>query len=134
MRSAVGVLLALALALALASGAQVSSVCVVLVLACLMVVAEWVRWRVGPDQPPVAPMGAMETIRMLADERNVMSFLTSVTRAAPGGAVRLRWPSPKPFVLVTQPDAMKLIMTHTSSEKPRFLFYRHVPSPPRPAS
>ena len=128
---AVGVLLVGVLAVALTSHARVWYVCLVMVACLLVVAAEWVRWRVGAHQPPVAPVGAMETIRMLADERKVMPFLTNITRG--GGVVRLRWPSVSPFVLVTQPEAMKLIMTHATSEKPRFLFYRHVPSPPHPS-
>ena len=84
-------------------------------------VARWVSWRVGEGQPPVAKgFSVWETVRLLADESTALPFLLRVTQAGQG-SVRICWPHPKPFVVVTQPEAMKLIMTHPTSEKPLYV-------------
>jgi hypothetical protein len=96
-------------------------VLVAMVAACVLCVgARWVSWRVGANQPPVATVSALEAMRSLADESTALPFLLRVTRAEEG-AVRICWPDLVPFVVVTQPDAMKLIMTHPTSEKPLYV-------------
>jgi hypothetical protein len=114
------------IAVAVAARTSAGVLVVIGAASVLCVAARWVSWRVGANQPPLTTISVWETVKSLADETTALPFLLRVTRVAEG-AVRIRWPHMVPFVVITEPEAMKLIMTHPTSEKPLYVL-----SPPNP--